>query len=104
MQNILNREKLRNDYLTNIIGILKQRRIEAGLTLAELNTHMGFPNRTLQEWESGIRLPTVFHLCCWAHALSLDIVVRQENEEPYKPVKKHRLSKAVNDNRLAVIN
>lgn len=71
MKQTLNKLKVRNDFLNNLVTKLVEQRHIRNLTQEELNAILGVTDRLLGKWEAGIRTPTVFHLICWGEALDL---------------------------------
>ena len=102
MKQTLNKLKVRNDFLNNIVSELVKQRQKLELTQEELNAILGITDRLLGKWEVGIRTPTCFHLYCWAEALNMQLAVIANDNTPPEPVCQLS-SLAVNDNHFGIV-
>ncbi|NVJ45610.1 MAG: helix-turn-helix transcriptional regulator [Cytophagia bacterium] len=75
--------KLRNDYLSKVVNQLIDIRLSKGVTLEELNYRLGVSDYLVAKWESGHKSPSTFMLYCWAKALSAEIVIVANDNQPF---------------------
>ena len=72
--------KVRNDFLKDVVTELVELRHERGLTQEQLNHKLGMSDRLVSKWECGMRTPTGFNLYCWADALGARLgIIRKPN-------------------------
>lgn len=89
--------KVRNDFLGDVVRQLIKRRKNLGITQDQLNHVLGVADRLVSHWECGVRSPTAFHLYCWADALKSELIIIPKGYMP-KP-DRHT---AANDNTCGV--
>jgi transcriptional regulator with XRE-family HTH domain len=56
-----------------LIGLLKARRYALRMSQLALDDRCGFTNGQIAKYESGQRIPQLFHLLCWIEALGLSL-------------------------------
>ena len=64
--------------------IIKQKRIELGLTMKELASKVGVSEATISRWESGTAQPSTDNLRCLGalYEVPIDYLVNEETERP----------------------
>ena len=65
-------------FYADLIGELVSKRKQLGMSQAELNDRLGMSEAMVAEWESMARLPGAFFLMCWAKALGIKFVAKEE--------------------------
>ncbi|GAB1856118.1 hypothetical protein MHTCC0001_09530 [Flavobacteriaceae bacterium MHTCC 0001] len=91
-------DKTRDDFLSEVVSLLKDKRLELGISQQELNARLGMADFLLTKWENGIRTPLSYHLYCWADALDCKLtIVDKTTPEHFFEVKK-----VINDNLLSI--
>jgi transcriptional regulator with XRE-family HTH domain len=88
------KDKIRSDFLRDIIKPMVERRHDLKLTQEDVNFKIGVADRLVSKWECGTRTPTLFNLVCWAEALDGKIVYINNNDNTPKCMVKQ----ACNDN------
>lgn len=56
-------------------GVLRERRLELGLTQGELAKRIGYGDRYISLWERGVYSPRLCSLECWLEGLGMRIVI-----------------------------
>lgn len=90
-------EKVRTDYLADIVKPMVKQRKELGLSQEDVDAILGVADRLVSKWECGVRTPTSFHLYCWADALEGQMVFLPNKEKPL-PCIDEKVYSAANDN------
>jgi transcriptional regulator with XRE-family HTH domain len=62
-------QKVRDDFLKEIVSPMIKRRHELKMTQEILNHKLGVADSLVGKWECGMRTPLAYHLYCWADAL-----------------------------------
>jgi len=89
--------KIRRDFLHDVVKQLVSQRHRLGITQDELNNTLGVTDRLVSHWECGVRTPTGFHLYCWADALESKLAIIPQEFEVEKLI--NQLQKQLaNDN------
>jgi transcriptional regulator with XRE-family HTH domain len=66
---------------------LRQRRLERGITLAEMERRLGYTRLMIRQWENGVHIPRLDGLVRWAEELDFDLqmvdnqVIEEDREE-----------------------
>lgn len=68
-------DKTRDDFLKEVVVLLRKKRIEMGTSQQDLNHKLGMADFLVTKWENGIRTPLSYHLYCWADALGCKLTV-----------------------------
>lgn len=68
----------RDDFLSDFIAQLIQRRKNLGLSQEDIDTRMGNADRLCSKWECGLSTPTSFNLFCWIEVLESQLVLSPE--------------------------
>ncbi len=75
--------KTRDDFLKEVVSLLRNKRIEMKISQQELNHRLGMADFLVTKWENGIRTPLAYHLYCWADALDSKLtIVDNTSSEP----------------------
>lgn len=90
-------ERVRNDFLQDVVKQLVQRRIQLKLTQEELNSRLGVADRLVNKWECGLRTPSGFNLYWWADALDCHLIIAANDNRPIHITEKRPCTPA-NDN------
>lgn len=63
------KNKVRSDFLQDVINPMVERRYQLRLTQEDVNFKIGVADRLVSKWECGTRTPNAFNLICWAEVL-----------------------------------
>lgn len=66
-------------YYAGLIEGLKRRRMQLGISQAELDHRLGTSEGLVAKWEAYMRLPGSFFLMCWAQALNVKLEVTEQH-------------------------
>lgn len=61
-----------------IVAALRQRRYDLKMTLHELEERSGYPENTINGWETGRTVPPLSRMIDWAQALGMELVAREK--------------------------
>ena len=68
--------KSKEDFKKEIIDKLVKRRKELNMTQEEVNQKLGMSDSQVAKWETGVRVPILFHLLCWLDVLGMGMELR----------------------------
>ena len=74
-------DRVRQDFLTRMVGQLVARRKELGQTGLAVDARIGCAEHLVAKWECGMRSPSAFNLLCWAEALGCEWVLVPKNPD-----------------------
>ena len=92
-------EKVREDFLTDVVKPMVEQRKRLGLTQEDVDALLGVADRLVSKWECGVRTPTSFHLYCWSDALEGRMVFLPNKDNPL-PCVDETIVNVANDNLL----